>query len=130
MVAAEVGRDPQFCARRGPLGETLLHYFAVEYQPELVRALAASGAEVDVENEFGKTPLMEAGMLENLEMMTLLLELGAKVNHQSSSDQSTALHIAVEFDKSKAYRLLIDAGADPTLKNAYGEMATTLPSSN
>ncbi|MBE2282943.1 MAG: ankyrin repeat domain-containing protein [Prosthecobacter sp.] len=61
---------------RSGLGETLLHWFAIEYREDLVRALADAGAAIDPQNNFGNTPLFEAALMGNEGMCRLLLSLG------------------------------------------------------
>jgi ankyrin repeat protein len=81
--------------RRGFLGETLLHYLAVEGFADGVRLLALHGASLDAKNKFGETALIDVALQGNLEMVELLLECGANPLIQSDSDGDTALHAAV-----------------------------------
>jgi ankyrin repeat protein len=115
---------------RGPHAETLLHFFAVENRCDLVSGLAALGAVVDVENEFGNTPLMEASLLGNLEMVQCLLESGAGVAHRSSKHKATALHFALEYHKPEVAKILLLNNAPLMVSNCLGETAADLLESN
>jgi ankyrin repeat protein len=121
-----VNQDNSILARTGIHGETLLHWLAVEGRLLAVRQLAELGAQVDTINEFGNTPLMECALLGNDSMVSLLLDLGASPNKQSERDRNTALHAASENGHSEVVNLLLSRGADPLLKNDYGETAQDL----
>lgn len=70
-------RHPQLLHAKKSLGETSLHFLAVENYPVGVDFLAKAGADVNTRNEFDKTPLMEAKLLGYEEMVKLLLSHGA-----------------------------------------------------
>jgi ankyrin repeat protein len=55
--------EPALMEAKTGLGETPLHYLAVENQLEAVRSLVEHGADVDTINECGGTPLSEAALL-------------------------------------------------------------------
>lgn len=120
-VASAARQYPQLHLRRGNLDETLLHFFAVESEPELVRALASLGSDLNAENEFGNTPLMEALILNHLPMVQLLLELGANPNWQSSRGKNTALHVAADYGLKDAVPVLLRFGANPEIPNEHSE---------
>ena len=121
----------------------------------LVRLLLARGAEVNIELDFDLcTPLMrilrdykgctpefrekvaqhpavyakwkpkDLG-LSDLDIVTLLLEAGADVNHVATEDQDqpgfTPLHYAVDLGKTELVALLLRFGADSDIENADGE---------
>lgn len=129
-IQAESQRDPLLHKRRGVHNETLLHFFVVESKPGFVLDLARLGAELDPENEFGNTPLMESIIKDDLNMVEVLLRLGANPNHQSSRDKSSPMHVAVEYERNAALELLLRAGGRTDLKNSYGETADDLRSEN
>ena len=58
-------------------GTTLLHR-AVEYSlPSTVHFLIDRGAQLDIQNEFGRTPLLEAAVHDRLDNVRVLLRAGA-----------------------------------------------------
>ena len=71
--------DPSIIEARNSLGETALHYLAVENAVEAVEFLAGQGADVNCRNTFGDAAIMEAAQLGYVEMVDLLLRLGATV---------------------------------------------------
>mmetsp|Transcript_90916 Transcript_90916/g.161837 ORF Transcript_90916/g.161837 Transcript_90916/m.161837 type:complete len:350 (+) Transcript_90916:60-1109(+) len=50
-----------------------------------------------------------------------MAELGFNLNVQRKSDSCTPLHVAVFYKKRRVADALLQSGADPTLKNSYGE---------
>lgn len=55
-------------------------------------------------------------MFGHADVVSRLLELGADVN-QRNRQWDTALHLAVDKDEVDIVRLLLQAGANPSLKN-------------
>jgi len=55
-----VDGHPEVLNLRTGLGETAMHYLAVENYAEAVQLLIDLGADVNVRNNFGKSPLQEA----------------------------------------------------------------------
>jgi len=59
------------------LGETALHFLAVENYAEGVTFLARHGAPVNARNDSQRTPLMEAAMVGATDVVRALLSCGA-----------------------------------------------------
>ena len=104
----------------GSLEETLLHFFAVENEPYCVSLLSQHGALLNVENTCGNTPLMDAGILKNISMCELLLNLGADVNHVSTQHEMTAFYLLVTFQLFDVAAFLVDKGADLNVEDRSG----------
>jgi len=89
QVAAEMLTDaPDVIRIRNGIGETALHFLAVENCLEQVAWLIDHGAEVDTQNEFQQTPLMEAASLGLVDMCKLLISRGANFRYVSSQGES------------------------------------------
>ncbi|GAW20355.1 hypothetical protein ANO14919_098600 [Xylariales sp. No.14919] len=69
-------RDEDF----GGTGNTALHYAACESNPEMNRLLLQKGADPNLLNFEGRTPLAEAALWGRLENVKILLENGANKN--------------------------------------------------
>ncbi|KAF8063397.1 ankyrin repeat-containing domain protein [Lyophyllum atratum] len=95
---------------------------------EAAQLLIQHGANVKNTNA-----LKAAAWYGNLDMITLLLEAGADVNEIPDYEQmlrseredglGTALHEAAEGGQKEAVELLLERGADPSLKNSVGKTA-------
>src|SRR5512140_2592991 len=73
-----------------PDGTRPIHWAVYRVDYELVDALIAKKAKVDVTNEFGSTPLAEAAKLGDARMVKTLLDAGAKPD-TPNQDGETAL---------------------------------------
>jgi ankyrin repeat protein len=117
-----------WCGSHSEIARRLIDYGAkatfpqvimAEYFP-LVEKLLNQGADVNELNTgWGAcTPLWAALDTGNELLVTLLLDRGANPNYY---DAETALHCMVQQEKLGIIRLLLQFGADPSLKNRKGE---------
>jgi ankyrin repeat protein len=88
VAAGLLAEDPKMVLLRNGIGETAMHFLAVEDHREAVSWLIENGAEVDTRNEFGQTPLMEVASLGMLDMCQLLVSRGASFRYVSSRGDS------------------------------------------
>ena len=88
--------------------------------PERAQTFLDRGADVNVKDERGMTPLHYAQLnQQNLELLTLFLEAGADANARGVI--GTPLFYAAAYNKNpEAITLLIEAGADVNAKNENG----------
>ncbi|PRW45403.1 ankyrin-3 isoform X9 isoform A [Chlorella sorokiniana] len=100
------------------MGATALHWAVVGGHKESVLALAQRGAAVDAtgvvheEEEHLERPLLTAAHRGDLDMMRLLIQLGASLDAPSPSGY-TPLSVAICWEQGEAARLLLQLGADP-----------------
>lgn len=106
---------------RQNLGRTLLHEAALGGDPELIRLLIARGLDVNaIDEHFKDTPLEYATSHAKPLAVAALLEAGANVNHQDGSGR-THLHAAVWGNRIEVVKMLLTAGADPTIADVKGQ---------
>ena len=86
------------------------------------RLLLTYGADVNLGDENGVTPLMIAAWYDHIDTMKLLIQHGAM---QNVADQNgvTALMMAAGNGSLQAARLLVYCGADPRQKDSMGQSA-------
>jgi ankyrin repeat protein len=94
-----------------PDGTRPIHWAVYKVDYELIAALIAKKARVDVVNEFGAFPLAEAVKLADARMVTMLLGAGAGVNRADQSGQ-TALMLSIKTAELPIVEMLVKAGAN------------------
>lgn len=101
---------------RSPEDESPLMLAAFTGNVELCETLIAKDADV---NKTGWTPLHYAATNAHNAVARVLLDNFAYVDAESPNG-STPLMMAAMYGNSSTVKLLLEAGADPTLKNARG----------
>jgi ankyrin repeat protein len=101
---------------RSPKDESPLMIAAFKGYQDLVRKLIARDADV---NKTGWTPLHYAATGGRVEIILLLLDENAYIDAESPN-KSTPLMMAAMYGSTAAVRALLEAGADPTLRNELG----------
>ncbi|HET9941797.1 MAG TPA: ankyrin repeat domain-containing protein [Terriglobia bacterium] len=94
-----------------PDGTRPIHWAVYKVDYELIEALIAKKAKVDVTNEFGATPLAEAVKLVDARMVKMLLDAGAGVEG-ANQDGQTALMLAIKTAELPIVEMLVKAGAN------------------
>ena len=100
-------------------GKTALH-FACEAGGtiDVAAALLQHGAEAEVPDDVGVTPLMVAAGLGHVELVQLLLQAGANVDAKQSGG-ATALMLAVKCNKPEVLWVLLEAGAEHATHDSW-----------
>ncbi|CAG8441892.1 9450_t:CDS:2, partial [Acaulospora morrowiae] len=104
-------------------GQTNLHRACQACSGEsldMVKALINGGAEVNVRDNAGLTPLHEAVNAQNYDVVKYLLEAGANPNMGESDGVDTPLHDAVNLTNEEIISLLVVYGGDPDKMNLNG----------
>ena len=91
-------------------GTRPIHWAVYRVDYDLVDALIARNARVDVANEFGHTPLAEAVKQGDARMVKTLLGAGSGTEG-ANADGQTALMVAIKNGDLPIFQMLIDAGA-------------------
>ena len=110
-------------------GRTALGYAAMGGNPNFVRLIVAAGAEVDLPDARGLTPLMLACCFPihnkpvNPAVVHALIDAGADVGFREARCGAAALALAASFGKLEAVLALIAAGADLELHDHSGNTA-------
>jgi ankyrin repeat protein len=107
---------------RNRVGDSPLMLAAYNGKMGAVDALLAGGAQL---NHDGWTPLHYAVFAEQPEMVARLLSKGAQVDARAPNKQ-TALMLAAKNGNLQIAKLLLNAKADASLKDQFGESAITL----
>ncbi len=97
-------------------GETPLMMAVFKGQVELAVKMIDKGADV---NKPGWTPLHYAATASNVHLINILLENHAYIDAESPN-KTTPLMMAAHYGTSGAVKLLLEEGADASLKNDLG----------
>lgn len=88
-----------------------------------MRTLLKSGADVHARGEHGDTPLMEAALSADADVLKVLLKAGADVNATNKAGATALMRAATFEDKA---RLLVAHHADVKARSALGNTALIL----
>lgn len=98
------------------IDRSIILKIAPRFNRDKVKILLELGADVNIKNNKGETPLVSAF---NLEHTKLLLKYGSNPNVQDE-DGDTRLHIAALQGNIREIFLLLRYRANPFIKNKYG----------
>ena len=102
--------------------DTGLHIATRKKNLRYVTFLISAGANANVRNAAGETPLVIACNLNFIEAVPALISAGAKVDEPNSTGE-TPLITAVHNRNIEMMRLLLQAGANPDRKDNSGRSA-------
>jgi hypothetical protein len=103
-------------------GDTALHIVVERRDATWLLFLLQKGANPNIANKRGETPLMAATRLRFLEGMERLLQGGARVDNRNNQGE-TALIQAVLLRDIDMIRLLLKSGANPDLVDSQAGMS-------
>ena len=86
-------KNPSLLQLTNSIGETVLHFLAVENDQKGVSWLHARGADLDTKNTFGTPVLFEVGLLEHKGLFNWFVQNGADVHATDSEDQDLVLYL-------------------------------------
>lgn len=109
------GADPNLAENGG--GQTALIWAVSQRHAEIVEALVRHHADVNLASKSGSTPLMFAAQ-GSLPSARLLLAAGANPNAAHATNRQTALIIASTMGHTAIVEALLEAGADPAMRDA------------
>lgn len=94
-----------------PDGTRPIHWAVYQLDYEIVDALIARKARIDVTNEFGASPLREATRLQDARLVKTLLAAGARPD-LANEDGETPLMLAIKAGDLSVVEMLLKAGSN------------------
>ena len=113
----KAGADPNIMNESSLTALTLAIRNGFDFTDELIRA----GADVDLADKSGNTPIICAAFYGQIGMVKKLIESGCDVNHCGS--EFTAVMAAAIKGHTDCVKKLIRAGADLNMQNKIGRTA-------
>ena len=99
-----------------------LIYTSARGNTEQVRELLDAGADIDIQDKFGRTALMLSAAYGRADTVKLLLDAGADIDIQEEFGR-TALVLAAMWGHTGVMELLIQAGADVDIRDSDSRTA-------
>ncbi|OWF50780.1 inversin-like [Mizuhopecten yessoensis] len=100
-----------------------LHYAARNGCADVIDILISAGSQIDVQNYWGRTPLMETVCYNHKDAVARLLKASCDLNRREFKTGDTALHIAIKRNYTEVVGLLLAAGSRHDIYNHQGETA-------
>jgi hypothetical protein len=98
----------------------LPQFYALLCDAERIKKLLEEGADPNIRDGDGNTPLHFTASKGCAEVARLLLRHGADPNAQDKTGE-TPLHVAAYWGRVDVVRLLLEHGADPSIRNRDGK---------
>lgn len=126
LVAGLIGRGGNVNAKDA-IQDSAFLYAGAEGFNEVLRLALAAGADVASTNRYGGTALIPASEHGHVETVQILIAAGVPVNHVNNLGW-TAMQEAILLNNGgprqlEVVRLLLDAGADPDIRDPEGRTA-------
>ena len=116
---------------RNKYGDTVLMKAAFCGRRESVKLLLEVGADTNLKGDFGDTALIATirRNKEHLEIIQQLLDHNANIDEQGYNGETALMKAAADLSrwgKQKTITLLLESGADPTIRDNEGETAADI----
>lgn len=106
-----------------PSGDPPLCLAAFLYNREVIEWLLWLGADVNAQSSIGYTPIFDAICNDDVDVLRCLIHAGANVNIQNKFSNTALMHSVFQGGQIEKTRLLLESGADKTLKDNKGMTA-------
>jgi len=107
-------------------GRTPLRWAAFRGHTDVMQLLLDRGAKVDAQDRWGSSVLMAAARRGRLEAVRVLLRRKANVNLKSQSGETALIHCVGSAQAPAIARLLLEHGADISVRDLNGYTAADL----
>ena len=74
--------------------------------------LSHTGADINLPDFYGRTPLHVACAVDYPEMVEFLIHMGADIKARTNEENQTPIHYAAQNDAAASLKVLLEHGAD------------------
>ncbi|MFK7816778.1 MAG: ankyrin repeat domain-containing protein [Gammaproteobacteria bacterium] len=92
-------------SNRNPLKESFLHWYALEGEVRVFKKIIELGLDLNTQNKFGNTPLMECALIDRWDMVELLLAHGADPEIKNNDNENAIESLRNNYSKVKSLKL-------------------------
>jgi len=101
---------------------TALHLAARKHSLRVATLLVEEGADVSAKGYYGRTPLHETGYHDSINVAKLLLNKSRDLIMARDDENNTPLHGAARLDRLRVATLLVEEGANVSVKGYDGRI--------
>lgn len=117
----KIDESPKLHLQKDTNERTLLHWTSLNGRKEFVDYLVTlKGVEIDSGDDTNATPLILAVLKGNVDIVKVLLDHGANINHQNNQGHSP-LQYACSKGWSDVVGLLLERGSDVDIRDRRGD---------
>jgi ankyrin repeat protein len=109
-ATAMIKKDRDILNAKNSIGETVLHYLAVENDLEGVAWLKTKGADINTQNDFGSPPVFEVAQLGYKALLKWFIENGADLSKRDKENRDIWGYLK-EYSQHKMIKYLKTLGA-------------------
>lgn len=120
-ILLDSGADPNFIYPNN--GVVMLNGLGDEEYLECAKIIIESGANVNIRDFTGTSPVYWANACNNPKLMDFMLGHGGEANHYYDDEHPTILFLAAARGHKEIAEILLKHGADLTVKNNSGKTA-------
>jgi uncharacterized protein len=122
-VVAALAAPAAFAQRTSDTSASALHWAAHHNDLKAVERLLSEGADPNLANRFGFTPLHEAAIVRNATMLERMLEAGGNANATFGEGETVLMTAARAGDLDSVRALLAHGGKPDLTENWHGQTA-------
>ncbi|KAK6958880.1 ankyrin repeat protein [Biomphalaria glabrata] len=118
-VNSKIVKQSYYSSSRQPSFVYPLHLSVAKENLDLIKLLIESGADIDIVDSNGDTPLFYACSKKNVEILKYLLTTGAEINTTNDFGK-TPIFVTVELNQVLHFKMLLKWGADVSVCDKEG----------